>query len=76
MDGTCHDNGCSVSVIISNEGVTYKRNNIGRAESLLIVGFQSIIILPNFAANFYKFHFKDYVREGVVKGGASLESTI
>ena len=75
MDGTCHDNGCPVSLTISNEGVTYKRN-IGRAGSLLIVGFQSIIILSNFAANFYKFLCKDYVREGVVKSGASLESTI
>ena len=61
MDGTCHDNGCSVSLTISNEGVTYK-HNIGRAGSLLhvIVGFQSIIILSNFAAN----------------NGASLESII
>ena len=39
---------------------------------LVIVGFQSINILSHFAANFYKsFHF----REGVVTGGASLESS-
>ena len=75
MDDTCHDNGCSVSLIISNKGVTYK-HNIGRAGSLLIVGFQSIIILSNFVVNFYKSHFKGYVRKGVVKGSASLDSTI